>query len=673
MKKTKDQIDSGAKPADKGWRRWLPWAVTIVMALWVIGGLRVEKSKTPFHVDEFAKISVLLGGRVQPFDSVARNSLLTLRGKSRVVVADRPQEELGFFELAKAKQMSAVEWLLEVMTRPDQAEKRYIFRIDNLEVLSLLKLPENRKYFSFGELKEGGWEEVKKQADPLLEKQERNELDEKQLTAFQRGILKLNSQLGLYFRLQNSLRPQNVSSFVEELQVFQRSLAPGLAALQKMQAHGDQQLDEGNGDVQAVARFFHRYQVLSQAAYPLIIPPGDPAKRDHWLNIGASLMESLRTGQISPAVWAYAKMADAYGNENALDFNAAVTEYRNWLAGSFAPELRKSAQENFFNAFEPFIKSISIYLLAFLFGCAFWINWSPWTRRTAFYLLVLGIVLHTSGLIFRMYLAGRPPVTNLYSSAIFVGWGAGILGIILERIWRDGIGGVTAASVGVVTLIIAHNLSLSGDTMEMLQAVLDTNIWLATHVVVITLGYASMFVAGFLAMLYIVRGFFTTTLLPGTAKALSRMVYGIVCFATLFSFVGTILGGIWADQSWGRFWGWDPKENGALIIVIWCALILHARWGGLVRERGLMALCIFGNIVTAFSWFGVNMLGVGLHSYGFMDQAFKWLMAFDVSQLALIGIALTPLRYWRSFGTPTGAKPAKENPSGLAGAKPLTA
>jgi ABC-type transport system involved in cytochrome c biogenesis permease subunit len=246
------------------------------------------------------------------------------------------------------------------------------------------------------------------------------------------------------------------------------------------------------------------------------------------------------------------------------------------------------------------------------------------------------------------------------------------LGIILERIWKDGIGGVTAAAVGVVTLIIAHNLSLSGDTMEMLQAVLDTNFWLATHVVVITLGYASMFVAGFLAMLYIVRGFFTKSLAPKSAKALSRMVYGIVCFATLFSFVGTILGGIWADQSWGRFWGWDPKENGALIIVIWCALILHARWGGMVRERGLMALCIFGNIVTAFSWFGVNMLGVGLHSYGFMDQAFKWLMAFDATQLVLIGIALMPMRYWKSFATETPKDAGRDRP-GLAGAKPATA
>src|SRR6202034_1918038 len=119
-----------------------------------------------------------------------------------------------------------------------------------------------------------------------------------------------------------------------------------------------------------------------------------------------------------------------------------------------------------------------------------------------------------------------------------------------------------------------------------------------------------------LAVLYVILGVFTPRLrqpltapVPGgtavkgqeTGKSLAKMIYGIVCFATLFSFVGTVLGGIWADQSWGRFWGWDPKENGALIIVLWNALILHARWGGLVRERGLMCLAVGGNIVTSWS------------------------------------------------------------------------
>jgi ABC-type transport system involved in cytochrome c biogenesis permease subunit len=248
-----------------------------------------------------------------------------------------------------------------------------------------------------------------------------------------------------------------------------------------------------------------------------------------------------------------------------------------------------------------------------------------------------------------MWLEGRPPVTNLYSSALFVGWGAVLLCLVLEKIYHNAIGSVAGGMIGFATLLIAHHLSLSGDTLEMMRAVLDSNFWLATHVVVITIGYAATFLAGFLALIYVLRGTLTRTLDTATADALTRMVYGIVCFATLFSLVGTVLGGIWADQSWGRFWGWDPKENGALIIVIWNAVILHARWGGLVKQRGLMALAIFGNVVTGWSWFGVNMLGVGLHSYGFMDAAFYWLIAFVASQLLFIVLALIPLDKWRSF------------------------
>jgi cytochrome c biogenesis factor len=178
-------------------------------------------------------------------------------------------------------------------------------------------------------------------------------------------------------------------------------------------------------------------------------------------------------------------------------------------------------------------------------------------------------------------------------------------------------------------------------------------------------------VAGTLAMSYVILGVFTPLLAAkvgraessgNLGKALAQMVYAIVCFATLFSFTGTVLGGIWADQSWGRFWGWDPKENGALLIVMWNVLILHARWGGLVRERGLMNLAIFGNMMTAFSWFGVNMLGIGLHSYGFMDAAFKWLMLFNGTQVALILLGCLPLKLWRSFKPHLPPPPAQAHP-----------
>jgi hypothetical protein len=131
----------------------------------------------------------------------------------------------------------------------------------------------------------------------------------------------------------------------------------------------------------------------------------------------------------------------------------------------------------------------------------------------------------------------------------------------------------------------------------------------------------------------------------------------VVCFATLFSFVGTVLGGIWADQSWGRFWGWDPKENGALLIVIMNALILHARWGGLIKERGMAVLTLCGNMITAWSWFGTNQLGIGLHAYGFNTTLAEGCRWFWLSQLALIGIGLIPLHYWRSFGRTAAVSP----------------
>jgi len=297
-----------------------------------------------------------------------------------------------------------------------------------------------------------------------------------------------------------------------------------------------------------------------------------------------------------------------------------------------------------------FYRATTIYVLALLLVLAFWFK--PWMalRLSANGLIWLAWVMHTIGLVWRMVLEGRPPVTNLYSSAVFIGWAAVLLGLVLEKFNKDGIGLMVAAIVGFTTQIIAHNLALGGDTMEMMRAVLDTNFWLATHVVTITLGYSAMFIAGALAIIYIVRGVFTASLDKRTADAMGKMVYGIICFATLFSFVGTVLGGIWADQSWGRFWGWDPKENGALLIVLWCAVILHARWGGMVKARGMMNLALVGNIITSFSWFGVNMLGIGLHSYGFMDSAFKWLVLFMATQLALIGLGLLPLSMWRSFG-----------------------
>jgi cytochrome c-type biogenesis protein CcsB len=652
-------------------KKWLPWLLVAVFAGWVLSALR-NHPETGFQTREFGRLPVLLNGRIQPMDSVARNSLLELRTKQTVA-------------LDGGKTLTADQWLIEVLMKPETADGRKVFRIDNLELLGMLKLQEGEKYFSFNQLRPN-FDQINKEAERI------DKIASSDRSAFERQLMRLYNGMMLYQRLKLSLRPTDSDDFVAELAAYQKAIEPGVAAVQASQA--GKSYDKEAYD--RILQFLAVYQDVARYAYVLAVPPARPGQsRDAWQNVGTSLMEAARGGGISPAVTYYAAMITAYRQDHSDAFNQAVRDYRQWLGTGFTPELAKGAREFFFNDFQAFYKALVIYVFAFLLGIVAVLTvaalpaFSEALRRSAFWLIVLGFVIHTFGLIFRMVLEGRPPVTNLYSSAIFIGWGAVVLGLVLERVYRVGIGNLVASLIGFITLVIAHNLAMSGDTMEMLRAVLDTNFWLATHVVVVTLGYASTFVAGFLAILYIFLGLFTPILsqkeapagaaagraakgAPGRApsatgapdigKALSRMVYGIVCFATLFSFTGTVLGGIWADQSWGRFWGWDPKENGALLIVIWNAIILHARWGGLVRDRGIMNLAVFGNIVTSFSWFGVNMLGIGLHSYGFMDAAFKWLMLFVASQVAIIILGCLPLRLWKSFQARAGGTPSSPPP-----------
>jgi ABC-type transport system involved in cytochrome c biogenesis permease subunit len=169
-------------------------------------------------------------------------------------------------------------------------------------------------------------------------------------------------------------------------------------------------------------------------------------------------------------------------------------------------------------------------------------------------------------------------------------------------------------------------------------------------VICISIGYAATFVAGCLGMWYVVAGLITPSLDKSTRRTLANVIYGMVCFGLLTSFFGTVLGGLWADDSWGRFWGWDPKENGALMIVLWNAVLLHARWGGMIRERGIAGLAIVGNVITLWSWKGVNSMGVGLHAYaGTEDQTVKWILWLVAVHILLAVLALIPTQFWTSY------------------------
>ncbi|HWA86120.1 MAG TPA: cytochrome c biogenesis protein CcsA [Opitutus sp.] len=596
-------------------KRFFPFLALAAAAAAIVVSLLPPRNRTDYDLVAFSRLPTLVNGRIKPLDTVARTSLLVMQGRQRVTAPD-------------GRSVAPAEWLLDVLFRPSVANAYPTFEIVHPDVLALFNLTPadgaGGKRFSYNQLAPGL---------PELDRQSKlaDGVESANRNAFQRGVIQLRESLVLYQHLQTSLAASDSPGFLTQL------------------THLDQIAHDPAAD-KIRRELSDTFATMEAIGYLLPIPPAaDRANPLRWKSAGAAMRDALAAGKLDSATAAYVELGLAWRGYQPAAFNAAIERYRSELDRDVPALMTKCDIEARFNSAQPFATSMNLYVIAFLLAIVSWLKWPDALGRSAFWITALAWVLATAGIAARMWLEGRPPVTNLYSSALFVGWAAVALCLILERIYRNAIGSAAAGLIGFATLLIAHHLALGGDTMEMMRAVLDSNFWLATHVVTITVGYSATFLAGFLALIYVARGLLTRSLDKPTADSLTRMVYGILCFATLFSFVGTVLGGIWADQSWGRFWGWDPKENGALIIVLWNSLILHARWGGLVKARGLMVLAIFGNIVTSWSWFGVNMLGVGLHSYGFMDAAFWWLLAFVASQVAAMLLAATPVARWRSF------------------------
>ncbi len=612
----------------------LAWIVPLAFAgvfLFYVLSAASTKVATYQQMDltEFGKIPVVYGGRVKPIDTLARNALRTVSNKQVLYAA----QDGDFNQLEKAP---AIRWLLDVISQSEEAQQHRIFRIENLDVLATLGL-ERRKGFlySVDEVR-GGIEEFEKQA---AEARQLSAADASQLSFYQRKLLETDNRLRTYSKLQSSFLPIPFPALPSEAE---RQADP----------------DKAKETMEEIARLAVAVPQLNQRLMgmqpPLVVPvsSGDTAT---WLPFAAAandaFVKKIFSGQSADRrLIAWSTMIDAYARQDATDFNRSVASYLKDV-GQYPPEEYRPSRvafESFFNSFQPFTVSMVLYICAFVVTACSWLGWFVPLRRSALVLILLAFAVHSFALVARISISGRPPITNLYSSAVFVGWGCALMGIALEFMFRLGAGNILSAVMGFSTLIIAHNLAYGGDTFTVLQAVLDTQFWLATHVVCISLGYVATFAAGVLAIIYVLGGVLTAALRGDIGKSLARMVYGVVCFAIFFSFVGTVLGGLWADDSWGRFWGWDPKENGALIIVLWNALVLHARWGGMIKDRGVCVLAIVGNIVTAWSWFGVNELGIGLHSYGFTDGVLPALGMFVASQLAIVVLGCLPLGFWRS-------------------------
>ena len=616
---------------------------------------------------EFGDLPVQFNGRIIPVERLATNTLVQLRGRRTVsldetdrVIFGKPRSQWTAADKALVAarvpavpeaalaslerrpfhltggSLGASEWLAEVAFRPWVARHLRVFRVDHADLHGLLGRAQ-------GENKFYSWEELVVAIEPIGKAAEAARAHpQADRDAGERALLNLETSARAYAAISLAFAPPDLPAEVEPLREYlawHAYLRQAAEELAKSRAAGSAKLpDELQSTLQSLLK---RYQDMAREGTVGLFSRGGA---ERWTNLGEALLEvaegkPLDTPDVVPG---YARLAQAWRQgEDA----AAAREIRLLAAQLGGAHDDKVAGEAAFIRAEPFYKALIAYFLLLLAVLAHWLTGKEGLRVWATRLAWAAFALHTGAILFRMWLHGYAPVTNLYGSTLFVAWGGVLIGLLLERAWRNGLGTASACAAGFGSLILAHNMALAGeDALEAMRAVLDSNFWLSTHVTIVTLGYSAMFVAGLLATFHLIGRLASARYDERTAAALARAAYGVLAFATVASFVGTMLGGVWADQSWGRFWGWDPKENGALLIVLWCAVALHSRWGGLVDREGLMQMLVFGNIVTAWSWFGTNLLGVGLHSYGFTESGFFWLMAFVVSQLAIIALGWLPAR-----------------------------
>ena len=455
-------------------KKYIPHLVTAVFALWVAADWRTPSDRPQaIPANAFARLPVLSNGRIQPLDSLARNTLLQIREKQSVRTGPGEQP---------AKSLSAAEWLLEMFFQQELADTRPVFRILHTELKGLLGLALEADPATHSDGKHFSWNQIRDKLAELRDEARRaSAVAESARTPFDRAVLQLWNAVGLYMRTQNTVQPQDSKNWERELQSFVDAVPAGREAAKAQQA--GQPFE--SGPLEQLIRQLQRASAMKELAPAMIIPPPESSEnKEGWLRVDEVLFNLARGDTMPLALRAYAAMGTAYRGNDPVAFKAAVERYRGELGQSAPTVLAKCGREQLFNHLEPFYKCIILYVTAGL--CVMIFTLAPeklrMLRDTARLLLFMTLAVHSAGLIYRMVLEGRPPVTNLYSSAIFIGWGACVLGLVLERVWKNGIGVLVSSSAGFLTLIIAHNLALGGDTMEMMRAVLDTNFWLATHV-----------------------------------------------------------------------------------------------------------------------------------------------------------------------------------------------
>jgi ABC-type transport system involved in cytochrome c biogenesis permease subunit len=361
----------------------------------------------------------------------------------------------------------------------------------------------------------------------------------------------------------------------------------------------------------------------------IILPPADP-KAGIWQSAGDAIFKSVS----DPKSDTETAIGDIRALESATRaIGASEVTFREQLAAVRDRIVKRAEARGEYKHVELeadfyrknwFLNALAFFIIGTLSALAMWTVGKGTAGRILSWITLgatsIGLILCVIAIVQRCIIMQRPPVGNLYDTIIFIATTGGIIALVIEWMTRRRFALGMAPIKATLLIILARRFELgdANDNMDPLVAVLDSNYWLTTHVLTITLGYAAGLLSAFLAFMYLLmRGLDLDNGDRDIRRSFTRAVYGMICLTLFLSLIGTVLGGIWANDSWGRFWGWDPKENGALLIVLWTLAILHARLGGFIKEWGLHLAAVFTGAVVTFSWWHVNFLNTGLHNYGF--------------------------------------------------------
>jgi cytochrome c-type biogenesis protein CcsB len=391
----------------------------------------------------------------------------------------------------------------------------------------------------------------------------------------------------------------------------------------------------------------------------LLIIPAPKNETDAWVDPSQWSRYYSET-RFAPVQIQLQTLATGYANGDGFSFSRAANQLRQNLRAlnpSIYPEDRQLRLEYFYNHFEGFYRAIWCYGIALVILIVAHVRKQGTAlRNIGVAIAILGLAFQASGIVMRCMIAGRPPVTNMYESIIWVSFAVSFFGMIFFARYRTPVYLLAALPVTLIALLLVHQMPIAmPSSIDPLVPVLRDNFWLTVHVLTITLSYAAFALAmgfGHILLWRYARN-------PATARADAPMhfwLYRVLQLGVLLLAAGTILGGVWANYSWGRFWGWDPKETWALIALLCYILTLHGRLAGWWSEFGLVVASVVCFLAVLMAWYGVNfVLGKGLHSYGFGIGGETYVAIFVGLDLLFVAVAI-----WRYRTSTQTVAPAAE-------------